>query len=262
MTVLKNAAKSGTVKLISWNVNGVRAAVKAGLRDFVARENPTILCLQETNAPAGGMRLDLPGYHEFWNNAVKPGYSGTAIFSKEKPMAVTAGLGIKKHDGEGRVLTAEFRDFFVISVYVPNSKRGLERLPYRTREWDRDFLTYALKLEKRKPVIFCGDLNVAHREIDLANPKANVKNHGFTPEERAGFDAMLAAGFVDSFREFEKGPGHYTWWSRLSDCRARNIGWRIDYVIVSPKLRPRLKRAYILKDAKGSDHCPVGIEFR
>lgn len=248
-------------KLISWNVNGIRAAVKAGFRDFVAKEKPDVLCLQETKAPAGGMKLDLAGYHEFWNDAQKPGYAGTALFSRKKPLTVSRGIGAAKHDGEGRVLTAEFEDFFVLSTYVPNSKRGLERLPYRTKEWDKDFLAYALKLDRKKPVIFCGDLNVAHQEIDLANPKANVKNHGFTPEERAGFDAIVKAGFVDSFRELEKGPGHYTWWSRLSNCRARNIGWRIDYVVISPKLKPRLKRAFILKDVRGSDHCPVGVEL-
>ncbi len=259
MTVARQ--KSKKLKLISWNVNGVRAAVKAGLKEFVQKEKPDVLCLQETKAPAGGMRLEMPGYHEFWNNAEKPGYAGTAIFTKEKPLRVTAGIGIKKHDAEGRVLTAEFAGFYVISVYVPNSQRELGRLPYRTKEWDPDFLAYARKLEKKKPVIFCGDLNVAHREIDLANPKANVKNHGFTPEERAGFDAIVKTGFVDSFRELEKGPGHYTWWSRMGNCRARNIGWRIDYFMVSSALRARLKRAFILPEVKGSDHCPVGIEL-
>lgn len=249
------------MKLISWNVNGVRAAVRAGLKEFVAAERPDVLCLQETKAPAGGMKLELKGYHEFWNDARKPGYAGTAIFSKTAPLAVTRGMGIAKHDGEGRVITAEFKDFYVMSVYVPNSQRGLERLPYRTKEWDRDFLKYVQKLDRKKPVIFCGDLNVAHCEIDLANPKANVKNHGFTPEERAGFDAIVKAGFVDTFREFEKGAGHYTWWSRLSNCRARNIGWRIDYFVVSPRLKPRLKKAWILKDVKGSDHCPVGLSL-
>ncbi|MBP9732996.1 MAG: exodeoxyribonuclease III [Candidatus Omnitrophica bacterium] len=250
-----------SVKMISWNVNGARAALRAGLADFVAKEKPDVLCLQETKAPAGGMTLGIAGYHEYWNDAKKPGYAGTALICREKPLSVHPGIGKTKHDGEGRVIAAEFSKYYVISVYVPNSKRGLERLPYRTQEWDKDFLAFVRKLEKKKPVIFCGDLNVAHAEIDLANPKANVKNHGFTPEERAGFDAVLKAGFVDTFRHFEKGPGHYTWWSRLSNCRARNIGWRIDYFIVSPKLVKRLKRAWILKDVKGSDHCPVGIEL-
>ncbi len=259
-TAEKNVKKRA-IRMISWNVNGARAAVKAGLAGFVAAEKPDVLCLQETKAPAGGMKLGLPGYHEFWNDAAKPGYAGTAILCRTEPIKVTRGIGIAKHDGEGRVLTAEFQDFYVISAYVPNSKRGLERLPYRTKEWDVDFLAYVRRLDRKKPVIFCGDLNVAHCEIDLANPKANVKNHGFTPEERAGFDAIVKAGFLDTFREFEKGPGHYTWWSRLSNCRARNIGWRIDYFIVSPKLKGRLKRAWILKDVMGSDHCPVGLEL-
>lgn len=250
-----------TVKLISWNVNGARAAARAGLPDFVLREKPDVLCLQETKAPAGGMKLQLPGYFEYWNDAAKPGYAGTAILSHAEPLRVTRGIGIAKHDGEGRVITAEFKEYYVISVYVPNSKRGLERLPYRTREWDRDFLAYVRRLDRKKPVIFCGDMNVAHTEIDLANPKANVKNHGFTPEERAGFEAILKAGYLDTFRVFEKGGGHYTWWSRLSNCRARNIGWRIDYFLVSPKLKERLRRAWILKDVKGSDHCPVGLEL-
>lgn len=250
------------MKLISWNVNGIKSVLKKGFLDFVQRENPDVLCLQETKSPKDAPALDLPGYGQHWNNAPRPGYSGTAVLTKIKPLNVTDGIGIAKHDREGRVITAAFKDFFLVNVYVPNAKRGLERLPYRTREWDVDFLKYLKKIEKEKPVVFCGDLNVAHAEIDLANPKGNVKNHGFTPEERAGFDNIVKAGFIDTFREFEKGGGHYTWWSQMGGCRGRNIGWRIDYFLISPPLRKRLKRAFILKDVTGSDHCPVGVELK
>jgi len=199
-------------------------------------------------------------YTTYWNTAQKKGYSGTAIFTKTRPLKVTPGMGRDEHDQEGRVLTAEFADFFLVNVYVPNSKRELTRLPYR-QQWDRDFLKFLKKLERKKPVVFCGDLNVAHTEIDLANPKANVKNHGFTPEERAGFSAFVKAGFIDTFREFEPGGGHYTWWSQMSGARARNVGWRIDYFLISAALRPRLRRAFIRPAVSGSDHCPVGIEL-
>jgi exodeoxyribonuclease-3 len=249
-------------KLLSWNVNGIRSVLKKGFLDFLKRENPDILCLQETKGSEAQAGLRVPGYLQFWNTPKRPGYSGTAVLTKAKPLRVTTGIAIPKHDGEGRVLTLEFKDFFLVNVYVPNSKRGLERLPYRTKEWDVDFLKYLKKLEKKKPVIFCGDLNVAHREIDLTNPRANVKNHGFTPEERAGFDNLVKAGFLDTFREFEKGGGHYTWWSQFANCRKRNIGWRIDYFLISKSLRKRLKSAFILKKVTGSDHCPVGITLQ
>lgn len=251
------------MKLISWNVNGIRAALRNGLADFVSSERPDILCLQETKATPDVVELPeaFGRYSAFWNSAEKKGYAGTAIFTKTKPLRVTQGIDVADHDREGRVLTAEFADFFLVNVYVPNSKRELTRLPYR-QEWDRDFFAYLRRLERTKPVIFCGDLNVAHREIDLARPKDNVKNHGFTPEERAGFDAFVGAGFVDVFREFETGDGHYTWWSQMSGARARNIGWRIDYFVCSSALRPRLKRAWIYRDVTGSDHCPVGLELR
>lgn len=203
----------------------------------------------------------MAGYEGYWNHAKKAGYAGTAVFTRNLPLRVTYGMGILKHDDEGRLITLEFQDFFLVNVYVPNSRRDLSRLPYREKEWDVDFLSYLKKLEKKKPVVFCGDLNVAHKEIDLTHPKANVKNHGFTPEERAGFDNMIKAGFLDTFREFEKDGGHYTWWRPFHDCRQRNIGWRIDYFCVSKSLRPRLKKAFILKDVMGSDHCPVGIEL-
>jgi exodeoxyribonuclease-3 len=251
------------MKLISWNVNGIRAALRNGLADFVAAEQPDILCLQETKATPEEVPLPeaFAGYHAFWNTAEKKGYAGTAIFTKKKPAQVALGIGTAEHDREGRVLTAEFPNFFLVNVYVPNSKRELTRLPYR-QQWDRDFLAYLRGLERSKPVIFCGDLNVAHREIDLARPKDNMKNHGFTPEERAGFDALVTAGFLDVFREFEPGAGHYTWWSQMGTARARNIGWRIDYFVCSTALRPQLKRAWIYRDVRGSDHCPVGLELR
>jgi exodeoxyribonuclease-3 len=217
--------------------------------------------LQETKChPDDVEQLWPAAYTTYWNCAEKKGYSGSAIFTRSRPLKVVPHIGIAVHDREGRVLTAEFADFFLVNVYVPNSKRELTRLAYR-QEWDRDFLSYLRKLEKKKPVVFCGDLNVAHAEIDLANPKANVHNHGFTPEERAGFTAFVKAGFIDTFREFEKGGGHYSWWSPMSGARSRNVGWRIDYFLVSAALRPRLKRAFICPDVPGSDHCPVGIEL-
>ena len=191
----------------------------------------------------------------------KKGYSGTVIFTRNRPGNITNSIGHDEHDNEGRVVTAEYDDFFLVNVYVPNSQRELTRLPYR-QQWDRDFLAYLKKLEKKKPVIFCGDLNVAHTELDLANPKANLKNHGFTPEERAGFASFVQAGFVDTFREFEKAGGHYTWWSPMGTARARNIGWRLDYFLVSTALRPKIKRAFIQPHITGSDHCPVGIELK
>ncbi|MBC8096666.1 MAG: exodeoxyribonuclease III [Akkermansiaceae bacterium] len=250
------------MKLISWNVNGLRAVLKKNFLEFLAVEQPDILCLQETKCTPDQVEQLWPAsYTTYWNCAEKKGYSGTAIFTKERPLKVTPHLGVPEHDREGRVLTAEYADFFLVNAYVPNSKRELTRLAYR-QQWDLDFLSFLKKLEKRKPVIFCGDLNVAHTEIDLTNPKANVKNHGFTPEERAGFTALVKAGFVDTFREFEKAGGHYTWWSPMSNARARNVGWRIDYFLISPALRPHLKRAAILPHVLGSDHCPVMLELK
>ncbi len=250
------------MKLISWNVNGLRAVLKKNFLEFLAAEKPDVLCLQETKCTPDQVEQLWPAsYTTFWNCAEKKGYSGTAIFTKERPLKVTPHIGVIEHDNEGRVLTAEYTDFFLVNVYVPNSKRELTRLAYR-QQWDKDFLAYLKKLEKKKPIIWCGDLNVAHTEIDLSNPKANVKNHGFTPEERAGFDAVVKAGFVDTFREFEKSGGHYTWWSPMSNARARNIGWRLDYFLISQSLRPQLKRATILPQVMGSDHCPVLIELK
>jgi len=250
------------VKLVSWNVNGLRAVLRKKIfLEYLESEAPDILCVQETKAHPDDVDQLWPlGYQAHWNWAEKKGYSGTAILSRTRPLAVTRGIGTDEHDREGRVLTAEYDDFFLVNVYVPNSQRELTRLPYR-RQWDRDFLAYLKRLGKTKPVVFCGDLNVAHAEIDLTHPKANAKNHGFTPEERAGFDAFVEAGFVDTFREFEPGGGHYTWWSPMGGARQRNVGWRIDYFLVDAGLRPRLRHAFIRPDVPGSDHCPVGIEL-
>jgi exodeoxyribonuclease-3 len=250
------------MKLISWNVNGLRSVLRKNFLQFVEQEQPDILCLQETRTEPHEIQHLWPAkYVTYWNTARKKGYSGTAIFTKMRPIAVKGGMGKAEHDQEGRVLTAEYEDFFLVNVYVPNSQRELTRLDYR-QQWDRDFLRYLKKLDRKKPVIFCGDLNVAHTELDLANPKANVKNHGFTPEERRGFDAFVRAGFLDTFREFEQAGGHYSWWSHKPGVRERNIGWRIDYVLISAALRPRLKSAFIRSDVLGSDHCPVGIELK
>lgn len=249
------------MKLLSWNVNGLRAVLKKNFLEFLDTEQPDILCLQETKcSPADVEQLWPAHYTTYWNSAEQKGYAGTAIFTKIRPLKVEPHVGIADHDREGRVLTAEYPDFFLVNVYVPNSKRDLSRLPYR-QQWDADFLKFLKKLENKKPVIFCGDLNVAHTEIDLANPKANVHNHGFTIEERNGFTAFASAGFVDTFREFEKGGGHYTWWQVFGTARARNIGWRLDYFLISGSLRPRLKRAFLRPKVMGSDHCPVGIEL-
>lgn len=250
------------MKILSWNVNGLRSVLKKGFEAFVEKVKPDVLCLQEVKALETDVTIDLRGTRMFWNCAEKAGYAGTALLTQSEPLQVKRGIGIKKHDSEGRVLTAEFKDFFLVNVYVPNSKRDLSRLGYRTKEWDVDFLKFLKKLEKRKPVVFCGDLNVAHREIDLTYPKANVKNHGFTPEERRGFDAIVKAGFIDTFRELHKESGRYTWWSRMGNCRKRNIGWRIDYFCISKALKTRLKEAFILPKVLGSDHCPVGIVLK
>ncbi len=249
------------MKLVSWNVNGLRAVLRKNFLEYLDEEAPDMLCLQETKASPDDVEQLWPAtYTIYWNVAVKKGYSGTALFTRHRPLHIQGGIGAAKHDSEGRVLTAEFESFFLVNVYVPNSQRELTRLPYR-REWDREFLRYLKKLAAKKPVVVCGDFNVAHTELDLANPKANVRNHGFTPEERAGFSALLKAGFLDTFREFEPGGGYYTWWSPMLGARARNVGWRIDYFLISAALRPRLKRAFIRAEVQGSDHCPVGIEL-
>ncbi len=249
------------MKLISWNVNGLRAVLRKNFLDYLDDEKPHILCLQETKASPNDVEQLWPAvYTTYWNTAQKKGYAGTALFTKTRPLKVTNGLGIAEHDNEGRVITAEYADLFLVNVYVPNSKRELTRLSYR-QQWDRDFLQYLKKLERKKPVIFCGDLNVAHTELDLTHPEANLKSHGFTPEERAGFAGFVKAGFLDTLREFETGGGHYTWWSPMPGVRSRNAGWRIDYFLISAALRPRLRRAFIHDDVPGSDHCPIGIEI-
>jgi exodeoxyribonuclease-3 len=251
------------MKLISWNVNGVRAALGKGLAEFVSDEDPDILCLQETKAHPDQVDMGWldSSYHQFWNAAEKKGYSGTAIFSKRKPISEAYGFGEERFDGEGRVITLEFRSYYVVTVYTPNSQNELRRLDYRM-EWDRAFLEHVRKLEEHKPVAFCGDLNVAHKEIDLARPKANRKSAGFSDEERAGFDRIVEAGFVDTFREFDDGPEKYSWWSYRSGARGKNVGWRIDYWCVSQALKKKLKAASILADVLGSDHCPVVLELK
>jgi exodeoxyribonuclease III len=252
------------VKIISWNVNGLRSILRKGFLDYLDQEKPDVLCVQEIKCRSEDVEKTWPAaYTAYFHPAEKPGYAGTAMFCKKAPLAVVPFADVvgKNPDKEGRVQTAEFADFFLVNVYVPNAKRDLSRLDYR-QEWDRCFLKYIKRLEKKKPVVFCGDLNVAHTEIDLANPKANVHNHGFTPEERAGFDAFVKADLLDTFRAFEKSGGHYTWWSPMGTARARNIGWRLDYFLASAALRPRLEKAFIRPDVRDSDHCPVGIEIK
>ena len=244
--------------MISWNVNGLRAALKKGFTDFVKDAQPDILCIQETKLQEGQVELDLSEYHDYWNYAQKKGYAGTAVFAKESP--IDSYNDVTMHDNEGRVITLEYENFYLVNVYTPNSQRGLTRLEYR-QVWDKDFLAYVKNLEGDKPVIFCGDLNVAHKEIDLARPESNHHNAGFTDEEREDFDKIINAGFIDTFREFSKEGGNYSWWSYMFNARANNVGWRIDYFLISEKLRPRLKDAFILPNVMGSDHCPVGIEI-
>lgn len=249
------------MKFISWNVNGIRAVIKKGFYDFVENYNPDILCLQEIKANKEQVDLKLDSYpYQYWNSAEKKGYSGTSIFSKIKPINEMYGIGIEEHDQEGRVITLEFEDYYLVTVYTPNSKRELLRLEYRQR-WDSDFLKFVKSLESKKPVIFCGDLNVAHKEIDLKNPKTNHRNPGFTDEERSSFDNIVNAGFIDTFREFNNDGGHYTWWSYMFQARQKDIGWRIDYFCISESLKSHLKDAYILKDVLGSDHAPVVLEI-
>ncbi|MGC9325000.1 MAG: exodeoxyribonuclease III [Desulfomonilia bacterium] len=246
------------MKLISWNVNGIRAVMKNGFLDSFHLMDPDVLCIQETRANTDEIDIDLPGFTLYWNSAQKKGYSGTAVFIRREPLSVSYGMGIPEHDTEGRMITLEMESFFLVNVYTPNAQHGLVRLDYRQR-WDSDFLAYLKRLEERKPVIFCGDLNVAHKEIDLKNPKANEKNPGFTIEERTGFDRYIHEGFIDTFREFNTDPDKYTWWTYRFNARAKNIGWRIDYFCISTALGGRLEDAFILKDIMGSDHCPVGI---
>lgn len=250
------------MKLISWNVNGLRACMEKGFMDFFNQVDADVFCIQESKLQAGQIELDLPGYYQYWNYAEKKGYSGTALFCKEEPLGVTYGIGIEEHDKEGRVITAEFADFYVVTVYTPNSKRELERLSYRM-EWEAAFLAYLKGLEQKKPVIFCGDLNVAHKEIDLKNPKSNHHNAGFTDEERACFDTLLENGYVDTFRYFYPDrEGIYSWWSYMFKAREKNAGWRIDYFVVSESLKDRLSGAAIHTEVMGSDHCPVELTIQ
>ena len=249
------------MKLISWNVNGLRACMTKGFMDAFESLNADIFCLQETKLSEGQLALELPGYHQYWNYAEKKGYSGTAIFTKEEPLSAAYGIGILEHDHEGRVITLEYEKFYFVTVYTPNSQDGLKRLDYRM-EWEKAFLAYLKKLEEKKPVIFCGDLNVAHQEIDLKNPKTNRKNAGFTDEERAKFSELLKEGFVDTFRYFyPEETGIYSWWSYRFHAREKNAGWRIDYFLVSEVLKDELKDAKIHTEIFGSDHCPVELEI-
>lgn len=250
------------MKIISWNVNGIRAVLKKGFLDFMNKEKPDIICIQETKASPEQVDLNLDDYpYKYWNSAIKKGYSGTAIFSKIKPITIENNLQIEKHDQEGRVICFELDNYYLVTVYTPNSKRDLSRLNYRYQEWDVDFLKYLKKLESTKPVIFCGDLNVAHKEIDLKNPKPNKRNAGFTDQEREGFENYVRSGFVDTFRMFNKEPNHYTWWSYMFNSRAKNVGWRIDYFCVSNLIKNKVQGARILPEVMGSDHAPIVIEI-
>lgn len=266
---------SNGMKLISWNVNGIRSVHNKGLfLPFIEKYKPDILCLQETKAIQGQAEIDLKDYEEYWNSATKKGYSGVAIFTKIKPQSVSLGFSddlVQKYllhkdkygnpNDEGRVITLEFKDFFLVNVYTPNSKDDLSRVKLRHESWDKAFLEHCLRLETMKPIIFCGDLNVAHTEIDLARPKENAGKHGFTDEEREGVDNFIQAGFADSFRIFNKEGSNYTWWTAWGNSRERNVGWRIDYFFVSKKIKENIKKAEILNDVFGSDHCPVSIDL-
>ena len=249
------------MKLISWNVNGIRACIGKGFLDFFQQADSDIFAIQETKMQVGQAEVPTPGYHQFWNSAEKKGYSGTAVFSKTQPISVVNGIGIDEHDTEGRVITAEYENFYFVTVYTPNSKDGLARLPYRM-EWEDAFRDYVKELDAVKPVIICGDLNVAHEEIDLKNPKTNRQNAGFSDEERAKMTELLGSGFVDSFRFlYPDKTGAYSWWSYRFRARQNNAGWRIDYFIISERLKDKLKDSVIYSDILGSDHCPVGIEI-
>ena len=249
------------MRLISWNVNGIRAAVKKGFMDFFDDVDADIFCLQETKLSAGQLDLELEGYHQYWNYAEKKGYSGTAVFTKEEPIHVSYGIDMEEHDREGRVITCEYEDFFLVTCYTPNSQRGLARLDYRM-EWEEDFRKYLNMLDQVKPVVLCGDLNVAHKEIDLKNPSSNRKNAGFSDEERSQFQNLLDAGYTDTFRHlYPDAADRYSWWSYITKARERNAGWRIDYFVVSDRLADAIVEADIRDDIFGSDHCPVYLEL-
>ena len=249
------------MKFISWNVNGIRAAIKKGFMDFFEKEKPDFLCLQEIKLSEGQLELELEGYRQYWNYADRKGYSGTAIFAKEEPIGVTYDMGIDEHDHEGRIIALEYENYYLVTVYTPNSKRKLERLEYRQR-WQDDFKAYLKDLDSKKPVIVCGDLNVAHKEIDIKNPSTNHKNAGFTDEEREKMTELLDSGFIDTFRYFYPDKeDEYSWWSYFAKSRERNVGWRIDYFLVSDRLKDNLKDAGIMQEVMGSDHCPVWVEI-
>ena len=249
------------MKFISWNVNGIRACAGKGFMDFFQETDADIFCIQETKMQEGQLELDTPGYHQYWNYAIKKGYSGTAIFTRREPMSVAYGIGIEEHDQEGRVITLEFAEFYLVTVYTPNSQSELARLDYRMR-WEDAFLSYLKGLEEKKPIVFCGDLNVAHKEIDLKNPKTNRKNAGFTDEERGKFSTLLGQGFIDTYRYFYPDQeGIYSWWSYRFQARKKNAGWRIDYFCVSESLKEKLVDAKIHTEIMGSDHCPVELDI-
>lgn len=249
------------MKFISWNVNGIRACVQKGFEEFFKNADADIFCIQESKMQEGQLVLELPGYYQYWNYAERKGYSGTAIFTKIKPLSVSYGIGVPEHDQEGRVITLEFEEYYFVTVYTPNAQRELTRLEYRMA-WEDAFLSYLKDLKEKKPVVFCGDLNVAHREIDLKNPKTNHKNAGFTDEERGKFQNVMDAGFIDTFRYFyPELEGAYSWWSYRFQAREKNVGWRIDYFCVSEELKERLRGAKILTEIYGSDHCPIQLEI-
>lgn len=250
------------MKLVSWNVNGLRACVTKGFLDYFNEVNADMFCIQETKLQEGQIQLDLEGYHQYWNYAEKKGYSGTAIFTKIKPKHVTYGMQIEKHDKEGRIITLEYEDFYLVTVYTPNAKTELERLDYRIMEWEEDFRNYIKGLDQKKPVIVCGDLNVAHQEIDLKNPSSNRRSAGFTDEERGAFSKFLAEGFIDTFRYlYPDKTGAYTWWSYRFNARKNNAGWRIDYFCVSERIKDKIVDAQIHSDVLGSDHCPILLDI-
>lgn len=249
------------MKLVSWNVNGIRACLNKGFLDFFNKVDADIFCLQETKVQQGQVQLGMDGYYQYWNYAVKKGYSGTALFSRKKPLSVVDGIGINEHDQEGRVITAEYEKFFMVNVYTPNSQQELARLDYRM-QWEDDFRVYLKTLDAKKPVIICGDLNVAHKEIDLKNPSSNRRNAGFTDEEREKISTLLIDGFTDSYRYlYPDRENVYTWWSYMFHAREKNVGWRIDYFLVSDRVRDKIEEATVYADIYGSDHCPVGLEI-
>ena len=250
------------MKFVSWNVNGLRACINKGFADFFKQVEADIFCIQETKLQPEQVEISFEGYHQYFNSAVRKGYSGTAVFTKEEPLRISFDLGLEKHNDEGRVITLEYEEFYFVTVYTPNSQRELTRLAYRM-EWEEDFRTYLMELDKKKPVIVCGDMNVAHKEIDLKNPKTNTKNAGFTIEEREKMTKLLDSGFVDSFRYlYPEETGAYTWWSYMFRAREKNAGWRIDYFLVSDRLKERIEDNIIHKDVMGSDHCPVELRLK